>query len=404
MNRTFSILILVITIWDSLLGHMCVQIGHHTIPFTIPFFVTSVLCSIIGVVAVVANKQLVVVAQYVFYVISVILFFFAFNNISRGDSEVQRMSLAGGIGPILLSGMGLVIYSSIKSFRKSNKLLAIISHQLHSVNTELCSAESNQVQVTASHCTKDEISSIKRRRLRSIFSRIFLIIILVVVTVLYANVAFRWDTEYVRREYNVEDIVDYPLSENDWWMSPKQRLILLRNTIANEKSPYLSVGNIEENQKNKNLIVVNTRPIHRDIEILLDTYRNKLRYKSRDKTAWPSDLDRKDDNTLQGSWKVISWQENNRPDHAKMGTILEFVFGQSTIFGKRQYYLNARKKPKMIDFYNEDKCLYGIYVITDDTLEIAVCGWCRPESFKPEDNGPYDVRTNIILERVNSAE
>jgi uncharacterized protein (TIGR03067 family) len=107
--------------------------------------------------------------------------------------------------------------------------------------------------------------------------------------------------------------------------------------------------------------------------------------------AGASQADDKDDrDRLQGSWKVVSYEEDGKAND-KAAKDATFVFKGDTfsfpwldvkITGK--FKTDSGKKPKAIDLSVEDakgKGLHGIYALAGDTLKLCF-GEERPKEFK----------------------
>ena len=113
MKRIFGVLILGITVFDSWLGWLCVKAAHHTYPFSVPFVVTIVICSCVGLVAVGMNTRATSLIHNGLVMLSLIPYFLAVGNWPGGD-DGPGMGMVFIIGPTLLAATALAFISTIR--------------------------------------------------------------------------------------------------------------------------------------------------------------------------------------------------------------------------------------------------------------------------------------------------
>lgn len=121
MNRTFSTIILGLTVFASLLGLLCVNVAQRTYPFAIAFVVTIIICSFAGMVAVGKNTRTASLVQNGFVVSSFVLFILAVMHWSHGD-DGPGMIMVGGIGPMLLFATVLATISTVLALKNRTRV------------------------------------------------------------------------------------------------------------------------------------------------------------------------------------------------------------------------------------------------------------------------------------------
>lgn len=114
---------------------------------------------------------------------------------------------------------------------------------------------------------------------------------------------------------------------------------------------------------------------------------------------------RKDEDMIQGTWKVTSAWEAGKKDPSALKFVFVFKNGTmtATIDGKQKgkgtYRLDPSKKPKWFDVTMEGRPYLGIYELKGDTLRICHShSRERPTRFVSEDDPRQ--RSLIILQRV----
>jgi uncharacterized protein (TIGR03067 family) len=121
----------------------------------------------------------------------------------------------------------------------------------------------------------------------------------------------------------------------------------------------------------------------------------------------PDDPTKKDQERIQGTWKVDSIQAPDgaaQPDAADMRMTFDVekvvMTKGGNEFKKGTFKLDASKKPPAIDLTDDkDKmAALGIYQLDGDTLKIAVAkeGAERPKEFKPDKDAGVGV---VVLKR-----
>lgn len=114
----------------------------------------------------------------------------------------------------------------------------------------------------------------------------------------------------------------------------------------------------------------------------------------------------KDQNQIQGKWKMVSSERNGRERPVKVTQVV--IKAEKITFvgpdGKESvdvpYKLDPTKKPKTIDIKNEkgDETSFGIYSLDGDTLKIctAKAGIDRPTEFATKPGSDLNL---IVLKR-----
>jgi uncharacterized protein (TIGR03067 family) len=130
-------------------------------------------------------------------------------------------------------------------------------------------------------------------------------------------------------------------------------------------------------------------------------------------SATQGDTTKKDDQLLQGSWKVIAAEQGGKPEQTSVGGVFSFANGKMTakkngkLIGDGTYQLAPAKSPKWIDVTltfkaSGRKHVYqGIYEVKGDTLKMChgAPGGERPSRFAAPADTPDWVLATLQREK-----
>jgi hypothetical protein len=120
LNRVFSAIILGLTIFDSLLAHVCIHVAQRIYPYSLLFLVSVIISSLAGIFAIVKKTVAVSLIQNSIVILSLVLFAVTVAHWSGGD-DGPGMILVIVIGPTLLMAALLALISTIISLMKYGK-------------------------------------------------------------------------------------------------------------------------------------------------------------------------------------------------------------------------------------------------------------------------------------------
>jgi hypothetical protein len=112
MQRVFSALILAATLFGCLIGLRCIHVAQHVYPYAIPFVIATIVCCLVGTIAVITNTVAVCLTQNTMVVVSFGLFMLTVRNWPGGD-DGPGMALMWLGGMTFLPATGLSLIASI---------------------------------------------------------------------------------------------------------------------------------------------------------------------------------------------------------------------------------------------------------------------------------------------------
>lgn len=112
VQRTFSALILSVTILGGLVAILSVTAAHHARPYAVAFAVAIAACCFLGVLAVVKKTFGIFLVQNAMVVLSVVFFVFAVGEWPSGDDGGKMAFIIFG-GLTMLPAAGLAVILTI---------------------------------------------------------------------------------------------------------------------------------------------------------------------------------------------------------------------------------------------------------------------------------------------------